>query len=171
MEPLTLYKLMILYLLRAVKYPLTRSQLSDFMLEREYCSYFTFQQAIQELLDAHLMREESIRNYVRYILTREGEDTLEFFGGDLPEGIRNDMNSFLDENMIKLREQVGTMAGFQENSLGEYTVTLEIREGKEALMKINLSVPTEEQAQIICDNWKGSDQVIYEYVMKELLRG
>ncbi|MBQ9387145.1 MAG: DUF4364 family protein [Lachnospiraceae bacterium] len=171
MEPLTLYKLMMLYLLRAVKYPLTRSQLSDFMLGREYCSYFTFQQALQELLDAHLMREESIRNYVRYILTREGEDTLEFFGGDLPEGVRNDMNAFLDENMIKLREQVGTMAGFQENSLGEYTVTLEIREGKEALMKINLSVPSEEQAQILCDNWKGSDQVIYEYVMKELLRG
>lgn len=170
MEPLTLYKLMILYLLKAVKYPLTRSQLSDFMLEKEYCSYFSFQQAILELLDAHLMREESMRNYSRYILTREGEDTLDFFGKNLPEQIRTDMNTFLEENMIRLRDEVGTSSGYQENSSGEYTVSLEIREGKEVLMKVDLSVPTEEQAQIISENWRKSDQKIYEFVMKELLR-
>ena len=64
---------MILYLLKAVRYPLTRAQLSDFFLTKEYCTFFTFQQAIQELLESHLMTDESVRNYVRYMLTREGE--------------------------------------------------------------------------------------------------
>ena len=35
-DPLTLYKLMILYLLKQSKFPLSNSQLSEFFLEKEY---------------------------------------------------------------------------------------------------------------------------------------
>ena len=35
-EPLTLYKLMILYLLKSINYPLTNNQLSGFFLDYEY---------------------------------------------------------------------------------------------------------------------------------------
>ena len=45
-EPLTLYKLMILYLLKSINYPLTNNQLSGFFLDYEYTTYFTLQQAI-----------------------------------------------------------------------------------------------------------------------------
>ncbi|MBQ7248311.1 MAG: DUF4364 family protein [Lachnospiraceae bacterium] len=170
MEPLTLYKLMILYLLKAVRYPLTRAQLSDFFLTKEYCTFFTFQQAIQELLESHLMTDESVRNYVRYMLTREGEETLDFFGGSLPEEIRRDMDQFLQDNMIRLRDEVGVVADYQENGDGEYTVKLEIREGKGVLLSLSLTVPAEEQAEIVAENWRSSNQNIYEYVMKQLLR-
>ncbi len=170
MEPLTLYKLMILYLLKAVRYPLTRAQLSDFFLTKEYCTFFTFQQAIQELLESHLMTEDSVRNYVRYMLTREGEETLEFFGGSLPDEIKKDMDQFLSDNMIRLRDEVGVVAEYQENAEGEYSVSLEIREGKGSLLSATLSVPTEEQAQIVCNNWRSSNQKVYEFIMKELLR-
>lgn len=170
MESLTLYKLMILYLLKAVRYPLTRSQLSNFMLEKNYCNYFSFQQAIDELLESHLMRDESVKNFVRFIITREGEETLTFFGDSIPDNIKKDMDAFLGENMIKLRDEVGLMSNYQENGSGEYEVNLEIREGRDAIMKLSLSVPSEDQAKIICGNWKDSDQKIYELVMKELLR-
>ena len=40
-EALTQYKLMILYLLQSVNYPLTNSQLSGFFLDNEYTTYFT----------------------------------------------------------------------------------------------------------------------------------
>ena len=140
------------------------------MLEKEYCNYFSFQQATKELLDAHLMREESMRNYVRYIITREGEDTLEFFGENLPSNIREDMDAFLSDNLIKLRNEVGVSAGYQESQEGDYLVELEIREGVEPLIKLGVSVPTEEQAKIMCDNWNESNQRVYELVMKELLK-
>ena len=51
-EPLTLYKLMILYLLKSINYPLTNNQLSAFFLDYEYTTYFTLQQAISALEDA-----------------------------------------------------------------------------------------------------------------------
>ena len=40
-EPETLYKLMILYMLNKVNFPLTNSQLTQFFLDKEYTTYFT----------------------------------------------------------------------------------------------------------------------------------
>ncbi len=45
-DPITLYKLMILYMLDHVNFPLTNSQLTDFFLDHEYTTYFTLQQAL-----------------------------------------------------------------------------------------------------------------------------
>ena len=45
-EPLTLYKLIILYMLKKVDFPLTNAQISEFVLDQEYTTYFTLQQAI-----------------------------------------------------------------------------------------------------------------------------
>ena len=45
-EPMTLYKLMNLYMLKQVNFPLTNAQLSSFFLDRDYTSYFTLQQAL-----------------------------------------------------------------------------------------------------------------------------
>ena len=48
-EPLTLYKLIVLYMLDQVDFPLTGAQVSDFILTKEYTSFLTLQQAISEL--------------------------------------------------------------------------------------------------------------------------
>lgn len=58
-EPMTLYKLMNLYMLHQVNFPLTNAQLSNFFLDREYTTYFTLQQALNELLDAGLVKKET----------------------------------------------------------------------------------------------------------------
>lgn len=68
-EPMTLYKLMNLYMLHQVNFPLTNAQLSNFFLDREYTTYFTLQQALNELLDAGLVKKETMRNSSRYEIT------------------------------------------------------------------------------------------------------
>ena len=168
-EQITTYKLMILYLLKQVRFPLTSAQLSDFML-KEYCTFFAFQQAVQELLDSHLMKESPVRNYVRFEITREGEEALEYFGNKIPEVIRKEMDAFLEENKIRLRTEMGIVSSYQENENGEYQVSCEVREGKSVLIKLDLAVPTKEQAQIICERWHDSNEAVYAAVMQELLR-
>ena len=74
-DPITLYKLMILYMLDHVNFPLTNSQLTDFFLDHEYTTYFTLQQALNELKEAGLIRMESTHNSSRYEITKEGDDT------------------------------------------------------------------------------------------------
>ena len=82
-DPITLYKLMILYMLDHVNFPLTNSQLTDFFLDHEYTTYFTLQQALNELKEAGLIRMESTHNSSRYEITKEGDDTLSFFGNNI----------------------------------------------------------------------------------------
>ena len=91
-EPMTLYKLMNLYMLKQVNFPLTYAQISDFFLSREYTDYFTLQQALTELLEAGLARSETIHNSTRYEITREGEETLSFFGKKISPAIIEDID-------------------------------------------------------------------------------
>lgn len=169
-EPLTLYKLMILYMLKQVKFPLSNSQMSNFFLTKEYTGYFTLQQALSELLEAHLVKSESAHNSSRYQITREGEETLAFFGNQLSNDIVADIRQFLSENRALLREEVSLSADYYKSTNRDYTVHCEIREGKIPLFSMELSVPAKNQAEAICLNWKQHNQEIYAFVMNTLMR-
>lgn len=48
-EATTLYKLMVLYMLSKVNFPLSNSQIADFMLDKQYTTYFTLQEVLSPL--------------------------------------------------------------------------------------------------------------------------
>lgn len=170
-EPMTLYKLMILYMLKQVNFPLTSAQLSNFFLEHEYTTYFTLNQALNELLEARLLHVETNHNSSRYEITREGEETLSFFGNKISPAIIHDMDEYLKENKFRLRNEVGVTADFYKSTSQEYVVHCEVREGKNCLISLELSVPDKDQAEIMCDHWKLKSQEIYAFAMKSLMSG
>lgn len=168
-EPMTLYKLMNLYMLHQVNFPLTNAQLSNFFLDREYTTYFTLQQALNELLDAGLVKKETMRNSSRYEITKEGEETLEFFGKNISPAIVSDMDEYLKQNRFRMRNEVGLISDFYKSTNQDYIVHCEVREGKAVLVNLDISVPDKEQAEIMCNHWKDRSQEIYAYVMKTLM--
>lgn len=168
-EPMTLYKLMILYMLKQVNFPLTNAQLSNFFLEREYTTYFTLNQALNELLEARLLHVETSHNSSRYEITREGEETLSFFGNKISPAITEDMDAYLKENKFRLRNEVGVTADYYKSTNQDYIVRCEVREGKTSLINLELSVPDKEQAQRMCEHWKSKSQEIYAFAMKALM--
>ena len=168
-DPITLYKLMILYMLGHVNFPLTNAQLTDFFLGIEYTSYFTLQQALNELHEAGLIKVETIHNVSRYESTKEGEETLSFFGKNISQAIIEDINTYLKENKFRLRNEVGVISDFYKSTNQDYVVHCEVREGKSILIGLDVSVPDKEQAEIMCGHWKERSQEIYAYVMKALM--
>ena len=46
-------------MLNQVDFPLTNSQISEFILDKGYTTYFKLQQALSELLESGFIREES----------------------------------------------------------------------------------------------------------------
>lgn len=169
-EPLTLYKLMTLYMLKQVKFPLSGSQLSEFFLDKEYTTYFTLQQVLGELKEAHLITAETVRNSSRYEITREGEETLAFFGKKISPAIIEDMDEFLRANKVRLRDEVGVTSEFYKTTNQDYIVHCEVREGKSSLIELNIAVPDKDQAEEMCDRWNTCNQTIYSFIMKELMR-
>lgn len=168
-EPMTLYKLMNLYMLKQVNFPLTNAQLTNFFTEHEYTTYFTLQQALSELEDAGLVHKEPSHNSTRYEITREGEETLNFFGKNISPAIVSDMDQYLKNNKFRLREEVGTSADYYKATNQDYIVHCEVREGKTVLIRLDLALPDKEQAEAMCNNWKEKSQEIYSFAMKTLL--
>lgn len=167
-EQLTLYKLIVLYMLDKVKFPLTNAQLSDFILTQGYTDYFKFQQTIAELLETGLIQGESIRNNTFYTITKQGINTCKFFQGKISKAIKDDIHRFLRENEYTLREQTSVLADYDKSG-SEYEVLLRVREQGNDLLKLSLRVPTKEQAELICRRFEEKNQSIYAYLMKQLL--
>lgn len=169
-DSLTLYKLIILFILDKVDFPLTNAQLSGFILEKEYTNYFNIQQAISELEATELIRVETVRNSSLFHITPAGAETLHFFDNEISNAIKADILEYLKNNRYSLRDEVSTMADYYEAKRGEFIAHCYVTERDSKIVEISLSVPTEEEAQAVCNNWKASSAEIYEYLMAKLLR-
>ncbi len=168
-DAMTLYKLIILFILDKVDFALTNAQLSNLILEKEYTNYFNIQTAINELETAGLVKGETIRNSSYFLITPEGRETLSFFNKEISDAIKNEILDYLKENSYDLREEVSTLADYYEEKKGEYIARCFVKEQDSKIIEINLSVPTEEDAIAICNNWKNKSQAVYAYLMKMLM--
>lgn len=166
----TLYKLMILYMLDKVNFPLTNTQISDFMLVKEYTNYFTLQESLNDLLELEYIRTENFRNTTQYTITRSGSSTVSLLDDQISDAIKDDIISYLKNNKYELKNEVGTTSTYFKNSAKDFTVHCQVKEGTSNLIELNLNVPLEKQADVMCANWKNCSQEIYEFIMKKLLQ-
>ena len=167
-DPLTLYKLIVLYMLNRVTFPLTTAQISDFILEKEYTNFLTLQQVISELTDAGMVSSQSIRNRTHLNITDEGRETLTFFENRISDGIKADINTYLKEKEFTLRNEVAIQGDYYKSTSGEYEAHLVAKERGINLVELTFSVPTEEIAASICDNWQINNEEIYQYLIQKL---
>lgn len=168
-DSLTLYKLIILYMLEKVNFPLSNTQVSEFILEKEYTTYFTVQHAISELLETGFIKSETIRNTSLYKITDEGRNTLTYFGKKISDAIKEDINSFLAEHNYELRNEVSNPADYYKTTQGDYAARCLVKEKDSILIELTLTVPTEDQAASICNHWSEKNQELYAIIMASLL--
>lgn len=167
-DPLTLYKLIVLYMLNRVSFPMTTAQVSDFILGREYTNFLTLQQVINELTDANMISSETIRNRTHLAITDEGRDTLNFFQNRISDTIKQEINTYFRENEFSLRNEVSVLGDYYKSTSGEYEAHLVAKDRGIRVVDITLSVPDEATAAAICDNWQKKNQNIYQYLIQQL---
>ncbi len=164
-----LYKLIILQILNRVNFPLTNAQLTAFILEKEYTNYFNIQRAISELIDDAYITTNTIRNSTLYRITESGSETLQLFDNMIASGIKDDIEVYLTQNKYELQEEVSTPSDFYQIKKGEYAVHLKVIERDISLIDLSLIVTTEEEASLMCNNWKDKSSDIYAYLMTLLM--
>ena len=168
-EPETLYKLMILYMLNRVNFPLTNSQLSQFFLDKEYTTYFTLQSVLNELDEANLIVSRQFGNSTHYEITDDGREALGFFLSDISSAAVTDIDEYLKEHKFSIRQEAGVIAEYFPAGDFSYTVHCSAREGKKTLLSIDICVPDESIAKDMCSNWRASSQKIYNFLLSELM--
>lgn len=169
-ESLMLYKLIILYILDSVEFPLTNNQITSFILEKEYTNYLNVQEALGELLEDEYLEVESERVRQFYHITESGREALALFRSSIFPGIRTEIDTYLRENQYQLREEVTVRSNFYRAKGGDYVVHLRILERKSAIIDLKIPVLTEEEANRLCKNWEKKNAELYSYILSHLLK-
>lgn len=168
-EPSILYKLIILHLLNKVDFPLTNSQISEFILDKGYTNYFKLQQVLSELCENGFITEESSHNRTLYHITEEGIETIHFFKNDISPAIQQDIDAFLAEKQFDLKNESSVKADYYQNSNMEYSVRCQVIEKDSPLIDLTIVVPTENEAKKAVMNWSEKNAQLYALIMGELL--
>lgn len=168
-ETFTLYKLIILYMLEKVDFPLTTSQISEFILDEGYTTYFKLQEALSELCQSDLIRQEPTHNRTLYHLTENGSETIHFFSRNLPPAIRKDIDGYLKAKQFDLKEEASVKSDYYINQNHEYEVRCRIEENGSSLIDLKLTVPTSREAEAIANRWNAKSQEIYTLLLSNLL--
>ena len=161
--------MIVLYMLMRSEVPLSKSQIYDFMLGECYTTFMTLQEVFSELASSELINETTVANRTFLEITAEGEQSLEFFGNRINPSIREQVDEYLRENSIRLRDESSVLGDYRRVGDNEYVVRLWAKEKYQDLVDIRIPVPTEEMAQKMLEGWKTNSQEIYKYLYDALL--
>ncbi|MDO5134406.1 MAG: DUF4364 family protein [Eubacteriales bacterium] len=167
--PFTIYKLIVLFMLDNAQGPLTNSQISEYILDREYTNYFHLQQAISELVEAELIEMQTLPATSFYRLTEDGKNALSYFENEISPEIRQEAKDYLQEKGYGTQEQLLAPADYFPTPQGSYGVRCRLITKNVSLIDLSLSVPTLEAAKAICTNWPSKCEDFYGKLMEELL--
>ncbi len=167
-ESLKLYKLIILYFLSQTKQPMPNAIISDFILTNGYTDYFSIQQTLTSLTEDKMIEAEQTHSASYYIITQSGLETLGFFGNQLPDGTKIQIDDFLNKNKINIVKRTTIHTDFTQIKPKEYLAKVSVIERGSTIFELSLNVPTEEEAIQVCKRFKEKADTIYSYLLKEL---
>ncbi|NRW97038.1 putative transcriptional regulator [Clostridium beijerinckii] len=72
-------KLLMLYVLKSIKNPISNTQLTEIILENNFINYFTFQQYLSELEESKFVEYHDVNDKKLLILTEKGDNVLSLF--------------------------------------------------------------------------------------------
>jgi len=167
---LSINKLIILYLLKRVDFPLTNTQLSNFIIDRGYTNYFSFQEYLHQLIANDLIRTITTTKSTSYTITSEGNTTLEFFESRISESLRDEIDVYLTQNKYNIRQEVEITSEYIPEKDGDYLVHLVAKENSKILIDLTINVFDKDYAIKICDQWKDQSHVLYKTILSNLLQ-
>ena len=162
-------KLIILYLLKNMQYPLSNGQISQFALELNYIEYFSLQEYLVELVENDFLLITSENDITRYQITKDGEKALDYFTNHIPKYIRDSTDDYIKRNKRSIKRNFEVTASYKEIDEYEYIVKCSILENSIPLMELKILVGSKEQAKTACRNWKEKTNDFYIKTLNLLL--
>ncbi len=180
-----LYKIISLQLLSMSAQPLTRTQMTDFFLEKGYADYFTIRPILYDLEETRMIlpvlpgaaadggypagEHTSDAPGTMFTLAPEGERTLSAYRDRITKGIRADLEEYLRAHAMELHLARDVRASYDKASDGGYLVTCKASEEGRRILTLELRVPDAAQAEAVCYNWKIRYTDAYAAVLDTLL--
>lgn len=162
-------KLLLLFLIKKIEMPLSHSQISKFVLEDNYMTFFTLQQVLAEMTQNNYLIKIQEMNNTMYEVSEEGFTLLDYFENHIPLEVRNKIIKYVEENKKFVKKEYDITSNYNYDlQTNEYITKCSLYDDDKMLIEISMSVVSKEQAKIITRNWKKNISTIYGTILTEL---
>jgi len=168
-------KLLILYLINMMDLPMSRAQITDFIISKDIMNHFILEKNLTEMVEGGFLEATNENaqdvNTTRYTLTEDGVNHLEHLSDHIPRPMRQVINKYVDSNRGTIRKGFEKTAHYFPNvENDEFIVKLGVYDDKRGSMLMEISVPvvTREQAKQIQTNWNANYNNLYQRVLAAL---
>ena len=168
-EGFTKDKLIVLFLMRALKVELTREQFTVLCGEDGLMQFFELQTAISELEEERLVAAVPSAFGQAYHLTQSGKDTIDMFDERLPLSLRERMTELCEQLGEKLRRKAQYASSMEKLPSGAYRVTLRALERGNELLSLSFLLPDAQSAGKACKQWELKAEAIYRFSLERLV--
>ncbi len=169
-EEIAQNKLLLLYIIKKSPYKFSKTQLNEFILEKNYINFFFLQQYLSELVESNLISIIDNDGESHYEITEKGNTTLKYFNTKIPEDIKLELEEEFNFHRSLQKKESQVISEFFQRENGQYTVNLRLVENEDVLFSLYLNVASEDQAQLICNAWKDRTDSIYMDIINMLIK-
>lgn len=162
-------KLLILYILNKINFPISNSQLTDIVLENNLMNYFTFQQYFSELLNSNFLVLIDKQAKQNINITKQGNEILELFMNRISQDKIEKINGYLKDKIITIKKAAAVTADYTIENENSYTVNLKATENDIVLIDIKINVVSNKQARDLCAKWKENSSKLYNKIITLLI--
>ena len=161
-------KLLVLYVIKSLKQAISKTQLTEIILENNFINYFTLQQYISEL---------EISKFVEYIekndkklitITADGENVLSIFNDRISPIKRDIIDNYISKTIDSIKKELTIHSDYTIEKNNSFIVDLKALEDETLLIDLEISVPTKKQATSLCNRWKENPSDIYTKIVQVL---
>lgn len=167
-EELAQSKLLLLYLIKSSASAFTNSEITEFVLEKNYMNYFLVQQYLSELVESKFIETIKEDSKEVYFILEKGQIALSYFEERIPHKIKQELNDEFNEVKKKAKVETQVVSEFFEKENNQFVVNLKLVENDETLFSLYVDVATKKQVDLICDRWKENTESIYQNIINLL---
>lgn len=162
-------KLLLLFIFKKIKFPVSNNQITQIILENNFINYFTLQQYLTELLSSNFLKYTDETGNHRFIITEKGIRVLSLFENRISEDKMNAVDNYLSEKIDNIKKEVTVTADYTIENKDNFIVNLKALENDSILIDIKLSVGSNKDSKKLCHKWKNNSSELYNKIIQLLI--
>lgn len=161
-------KLLVLYVIKSLRQPISKTQLTEIILENNFINYFTLQQYISELETAKFVEYIEKNDKKLITITTKGENVLSIFNDRIAPIKRDIIDNYISKTIDNIKKELTIHSDYTIEKNNSFVVDLKALEDETLLIDLKISVPTKKQATSLCNRWKENPSDIYTKIVQVL---
>lgn len=161
-------KLLVLYVIKSLRQAISKTQLTEIILENNFINYFTLQQYISELETAKFVEYIEKNDKKLLTITTKGENVLSIFNDRISPIKRDIIDNYISKTIDNIKKELTIHSDYTIEKNNSFIVDLKALEDETLLIDLKISVPTKKQATSLCNRWKENPSDIYTKIVQVL---